>query len=187
MKRLLLVLLLLATVVRADSSGSVYHLDAALADQSGGLRRMDVHRGHPVLVTMFYGSCPMACPLLIDTLRAIERAASPADRSQLRFLLISIDPERDTVANLQALGESRKLDASRWALTRTDAASVRKIAAVLGIQYRKLPDGGYNHSSIVTLLNADGDIEYQSSVLGSADPELLAALKRITSTARASR
>jgi hypothetical protein len=55
------------------------------------------------------------------------------------MLLISIDPERDTVANLSALGTSRKLDKARWTLARTGAASVRKIAAVLGIQYRKLP------------------------------------------------
>lgn len=187
MKRLLLALLLLATVVRADTAGSIYQVEAALADQSGVLRRMDVYQGHPVLVTMFYGSCPMACPLLIDTLRATERAAPASERSQLRFLLISIDPERDTVANLKALGESRKLDPTRWTLARTDAASVRKIAAVLGIQYRKLPDGGYNHSSIVTLLDADGEIQYQSSVLGKADPELLAALQRTTRSARAQR
>lgn len=187
MKHLLFALLLLATIVRADSSGSIYQLDAALTDENGVSRRMDVHRGHPVLVTMFYGSCPMACPLLIDTLRAIERATPPRERPQLRFLLISIDPERDTVANLRALGESRKLDTSRWTLARTDAASVRKIAAVLGIQYRKLPDGGYNHSSIVTLLDTGGEIQYQSSVLGSADPELLAALKRISEAAAARR
>ncbi|WP_129645465.1 SCO family protein [Peristeroidobacter agariperforans] len=187
MKRLLFALLLLATVVRADTAGSIYQVAAALADQSGVLRRMDVYQGHPVLVTMFYGSCPMACPLLIDTLRATERAAPASERSQLRLLLISIDPERDTVANLKALGESRKLDPTRWTLARTDAASVRKIAAVLGIQYRKLPDGGYNHSSIVTLLDANGEIQYQSSVLGKADPELLTALDRITQPARAQR
>jgi protein SCO1/2 len=96
----------------------------------------------------------------------------------MRFLLISIDPDRDTVANLNALAASRKLDTSRWTLARTDATSVRKIAAVLGIQYRRLPDGGYNHSSIVTLLTPEGEIAYQSSVLGSTDPELLAALQR---------
>ena len=128
---------------------------------------------------MFYGSCPMACPLLIDTMRTVERTASPAQREQMRFLLISIDPDRDTVANLSALAASRKLDTNRWTLTRTDATSVRKIAAVLGIQYRRLPDGGYNHSSIVTVLTPDGEIAFQSSVLGSADPELIAALQRL--------
>lgn len=179
MKRLFLILLLLATAVRADAPESVYQLDVALTDQSGEQHHIDRHRGHPVLVTLFYGSCPMACPLLIDTMRAVERTVSPAQREQLRFLLISIDPDRDTVANLSALANSRKLDTRRWSLARTDTTSVRKIAAVLGIQYRRLPDGGYNHSSIVTLLTPDGEIALQSSVLGSADPELIAVLQRL--------
>jgi protein SCO1/2 len=72
------------------------------------------------------------------------------------------------------------LDNSRWTLARTDATSVRKIAAVLGIQYRKLPDGSFNHSSIVTLLTPEGEIALQSSALGKADPALLAALAKIT-------
>jgi protein SCO1/2 len=184
MKRLLLSLLLTICVAHADSPGSIYNLNVTLTDTTGAQHGLDVHRGHPVLVTMFYGSCPMACPLLIDTMRSIERTASPADREQLRMLLISIDPERDTVANLSALGSSRKLDKSRWTLARTDAASVRKIAAVLGIQYRKLPDGSYNHSSIVTLLTPEGEIAVQSSELGKADPELLAALVKITAAVR---
>jgi protein SCO1/2 len=183
MKRWLLCLLLTISVAHADSPGSIYNLNVTLTNASGAQHGLDVHRGHPVLVTMFYGSCPMACPLLIDTMRSVERAASPTDRERLRMLLISIDPERDTVTNLSALGTSRKLDASRWTLARTDAASVRKIAAVLGIQYRKLPDGSYNHSSIVTLLTADGEIAVQSSELGKADPELLAALAKITQPA----
>ena len=185
MKRLLFALLMVAAMVRADAPESIYHLDADLTNQAGVEHHLDVHRGHPVLVTMFYGRCPMACPLLIDTMRAIERAAAPAEREQLRFLLISIDPEHDTVANLQELGTSRKLDPARWTLARTDATSVRKIAAVLGIQYRQLPDGQFNHSSIVTLLTAEGEIEYQSSVLGRADPELLAALKRVAQPKKA--
>jgi protein SCO1/2 len=183
MKRLLLVMLLTICAAQADSPGSIYNLQVTLTNASGAQHGLDVHRGHPVLVTMFYGSCPMACPLLIDTMRSIERAASPADRERLRLLLISIDPERDTVASLNALATSRKLDSSRWTLARTDAASVRKIAAVLGIQYRKLPDGSYNHSSIVTLLTPDGEIAAHSAQLGKADPELLAALARITQKA----
>lgn len=179
MKRLLFILLLLATPVGADAPASIYQLDVTLTDQSGEQHHIDRHRGHPVLITMFYGSCPMACPLLIDTMRAVERTVPPAQRERMRFLLVSIDPERDTVPTLGALATSRKLDTNRWTLTRTDAASVRKTAAVLGIQYRRLPDGGYNHSSIVTLLTPDGEIAFQSPLLGSADPELIAALQRL--------
>ena len=179
MKRLLFILVLLAAVVRADAPASIYQLDMKLSNQSGEQHQLDRYRGHPVLISLFYGSCPMACPLLIDTMRTVERTVSPAQREQMRFLLISIDPDRDTAANLSALANSRKLDTRRWTLARTDATSVRKIAAVLGIQYRRLPDGGYNHASIVTLLTPDGEIAFQSSVLGSADPELIAALQRL--------
>lgn len=178
MKRLLWLLLMTVCVARADSPGSIYNLHATLTTADGTQQGLDMHRGHPVLVTMFYGSCPMACPLLIDTMRAVERAASPADRDRLRLLLISIDPERDTVEHLSTLTASRRLDPSRWTLARTDAASVRKIAAVLGVQYRKLPDGGYNHSSVITLLSPAGEMLAQSSRMGSADPELVAALAR---------
>ena len=34
---------------------------------------LDLYRGHPVMVTMFYATCPATCPLIIDTLRAVER------------------------------------------------------------------------------------------------------------------
>jgi len=180
MRRLIFALVLLATAAaRGDAPyppQSIYNLDVKLTSQSGQPHGLDVHRGHPVLITMFYGNCPMACPLLIDTLRAIERSVDPAQRAQLRVLMVSIDPEHDTVANLQALAKARRLDSSRWTLARTDEATVRKIAAVLNIQYRRLPDGGYNHSSVITLLSPDGEILVQSSVLGKADESLLAAL-----------
>lgn len=158
-------------------SQSIYNLAASLTDQAGERRSLDSYRGHPVLITMFYSSCPNACPLLIDTLRAVESVVPAPRRAQLRVLMISIDPEHDTVANLAALARTRHVDVSRWTLARTDAATVRKIAAVLNIQYRQLPDGDYNHSSIVTLLSEQGEIVLQSSVLGKVDGALLAAIE----------
>lgn len=159
------------------SRDSLYNLEARLVDQSGTARGLDMYRGRPVLITMFYGSCPMACPLLIDTLRAIERAAPPEQRAELRVLMITIDPERDTPAALQALAKQRRIDTTRWTLARTDEKSIRKIAAMLNIQYRALPDGGFNHSSVITLLNPGGDIVLQSSKLGTADEALLEAIR----------
>lgn len=137
---------------------SIYRLDAALTNQSGVAHGLNVYEGHPVLVTMFYGSCPAACPLLMDNLRAIERAAPGAERQRLRVLLISIDPEHDSAQSLQELAKARRIDLSRWTLARTDAATVRRIAAVLNVQYRELPDGSFNHSSVITRLSPQGEI-----------------------------
>ncbi len=181
MRALLLALLLTVAPIAGADAGypphSIYNLSAQLVDQSGAARTLDMYRGHPVLVTMFYGSCDMACPLLIDTLRSFERSLTPAERARIRVLLISIDPEHDTPTSLRALATARRIDLSRWTLVRADDATVRKVAAVLNIQYRRLPDGNYNHASVISLLTPQGDIAAQSTVLGKADPNLAASLR----------
>jgi protein SCO1 len=181
MKALLLALLLTAAPFASAATGdppqSIYNLEAKLVDQSGAVRGLDMHRGHPVLVTMFYGSCAVACPLLIDTLRSFERSLTPAERQGIRVVLISIDPEHDTTDSLRALATSRRIDLSRWTLVHTDEATVRKIAAVLNIQYRRLPDGNYNHASMISLLTPHGEIAAQSGALGKVDERLAASLR----------
>jgi cytochrome oxidase Cu insertion factor (SCO1/SenC/PrrC family) len=47
---------------RADS---IYELSAVLVDQGGTRVGLDLFRGHPVLISMFYASCGDACPLLV--------------------------------------------------------------------------------------------------------------------------
>jgi protein SCO1/2 len=161
-----------------DAPASLYHLDASLTNQDGVAHGLDVYRGHPVLITLFYGSCSMTCPLLIDTLQSVERSMPAQQRKNLRVLMITIDPQHDTPQALQKLAQERRIDTSRWALARTDEKTVRKIAALLDIQYRALPNGGYNHSSIVTLLSPDGEIVVRSGVLGKVDAGLIDSLQR---------
>ena len=76
------------------------------------------------------------------------------------------------------VAEERHLDLPRWTLDRTDAESVRKLAAVLGVQYRAIENGDFNHSTVISLLDRDGRIAARSSRTGEADPDLLAATKR---------
>jgi protein SCO1 len=156
---------------------SLYNLDADLTNQSGRSHHLDVYAGEPVLITLFYGSCPMACPLLIDSLQAVERATPGEQRKNLRVLMISIDPKNDTPEALLKLARDRHLDLGHWTLARTDERTVRKIAALLNIQYRALPNGGYNHSSMITLLTPTGEIAAQSSKIGTADPALVDAIR----------
>lgn len=178
MKRVLAIaLLFFVGGALADSSypsASIYRFDAKLTNQSGVQHGLDVHEGHPVLVTMFYSSCAHTCPLLIETVRAVEKAAP--DPKSLRVLMISIDPERDTVAALAKLAQERRIDTTRWTIARTDAQTVRKIAALLNVQYKQGPDGELNHSSVVTVLTPRGEIAQQSSLLGKADEGLVTAL-----------
>jgi protein SCO1 len=147
-------------------SDSVYELSASLVDQDGNTVGLDLFRGHPVLISMFYTSCRDACPLLIADLYRIERDLPPQTRADLRIVLVSFDPEHDTPEALRALAQAHDLDTSRWRLLRAPDDTVREIAAVLGIRYRRLPDGGFNHSSVITLLNPAGVILARVEGLG---------------------
>jgi protein SCO1/2 len=163
----------------ADLPGdSVYHLDVPLVDQDGvGFKFADGH-GKPRVVSMFYTSCRYVCPLIIDTLLKTERALPEAERGKLEVLLVSIDPDKDTPEALKRVADKRHLDTPRWRLARTDKAHVRRLAAVLGIQYKQLEDREFSHSSALVLLDAQGRISARSDRLGEADPEFVAAVGR---------
>lgn len=158
---------------------SVYQLQVPLIDQNATTFDFSSLRGQPRLVTMFYSSCPYMCPLIIDTMRMTERELDDKQHAKLSVLMVSFDAERDDPAALKAQTEKRKIDTRRWTLARTDAANVRKLAAILGIQYRRLDDGEFNHSSVLILLDAEGRIAARSDTMGKTDPDFIVAIKAI--------
>jgi protein SCO1/2 len=168
-----------ATKVAALPSDSIYQLPVVLTGQDGRSAGLDGRRGAPVLLSMFYTSCKFVCPMLIDTVRDVEAKLSADEREHLTVLLVSIDPAHDSVEVLRRTVDERHIDGARWTLARTDAASVRKLAAVLGIQYRALPDGEFNHTTAVILLDADGRIAARTTRLGSADPAFVKRVKSV--------
>jgi protein SCO1/2 len=156
---------------------SVYHLDAALTDQDGEALRFAAD-GRPRLVSLFYSSCRFVCPLIIDTLKKTERALPEAERARLDVLLVSIDPERDTPAALKRIAAQHGVDVPRWTLARAAKPDVRRLAAVLGVQYKALADGEFSHSSVLILLDERGRIAARSSKLGEVDADFVAAVQR---------
>ena len=175
-------LALFAGSVRAEQSplpsASVYQLDAAFSDQDGVTFQLAARRGRPQIVAMFYTSCRFVCPLIIDSAKGVEHALTEKERDALSVLLVSIDPARDDRAALKSVADKRRLDLRRWTLARTEAGNVRKLAALLGVRYRALADGEFNHTSALFLLDADGRKLASSSRLGSVpDPEFIAAVR----------
>lgn len=167
-----------SATVRPLPRDSIYHLPAVLIDQHGRSADWRAHRGRPQMVAMFYTSCRYICPLIVDSAKGIEHALTPVERARLGILLISMDPARDTPAALKSVFDKRKLDAARWSLASPQAGDVRAIAGALGIRYRALADGEFNHSSALVLLDAEGRIVARTERMGARpDPEFLAAVK----------
>lgn len=162
-------------------SDSVYQLAVRLTDQEGASRDWASYGGKPRVVPMFYTSCQFICPLIIDSDKAIERSLSQVQLQRLGFVLISIDPARDTPKALKGVLEARHLDPFRWSLLSPSDADVRTIAAVLNIRYRALADGDFNHTTALILLDARGRVLARTERVGpQLDPEFLDAVRHVT-------
>lgn len=176
--------LLLATAAPAAPAqpplprDSVYQLPMRLSDQHGASWDWRSKRGTPQVVAMFYTSCQYVCPLIVDSGKAVERALSPDERARLGILLISMDPARDDAQALMSVVRKRKLDDARWSLASPQPGEVRSAAGVLGVRYRELADGEFNHTSALVLLDRDGRVVTRTEQVGSqVDPEFLAAVR----------
>ena len=74
--------------------------DLVLHDQFGKPFRLSQERGHVLLLFFGYTHCPEACPLTLATWKRVEQILGPA-ASGVRFVYVTVDPERDTEAVLR--------------------------------------------------------------------------------------
>jgi protein SCO1/2 len=86
-----------------------------------------------------------------QTLDALPAAA----QRDVRVLLVSFDPARDTPTVLAGLGQQHHLD-DRWTLAVPSETDARTLAATIGVKYRKLDDGQMAHNIAITVLDGEG-------------------------------
>ena len=130
----------------------------ALLDQNGDTRRPIDFAGKPVALFFGFTYCPDICPTTLMTLTAIQDqlAAQGKATDHLQILFVTVDPERDTPAQLNAY--LSLFDASVTGLTgaRKDIESALRH---FGVYVEKTGDGDeylYDHSAAVYLYRQDG-------------------------------
>jgi cytochrome oxidase Cu insertion factor (SCO1/SenC/PrrC family) len=143
-----------------------------LVDQDGQVRRDTDFRGKLMLVYFGYTYCPDACPTELQTIsQAMDALGGKAD--QVVPLFISVDPARDTPAQLKSYAES--FTPRLVALTGT-AEQVAQAARGYKIYYQKVEqkNGEYlmDHSSFVFLMGRDG--RYLAHFTPNSSPDAIA-------------
>ena len=170
-----------ANAAQADLPGnSVYQLKIPLIDQDAHKTRWDDAPKGPRIVSMFYSNCEFVCPMLFEAIKIVETGLPLQSRQRLSVGLVSLDPQRDTPAVLKKTASQRSVDEARWRLYRADAADVRKLAATLGIQYRQLSGGEFNHSTVLILLDAQGRMIARTEKISAVDPVFMKAVLALT-------
>lgn len=154
---------------------SIYHLESNWQNQNDQNTPLHALKGHPLVLSMVYTSCQYVCPMIVSDMKKIEAKLTPEQLKRAKFVIVSIDPDRDTPAQLKSFAKKRALDESRWVLLTGKPDQVLELANMLGVKYKKEgPD--YSHSNIVHIVNAEGVVKYQQVGTNVAPDESLKVL-----------
>ena len=99
--------------------------DFRLVDHDGRPVTLASYRGHPVLLFFGFTHCPDVCPLTMSRLSRVVRDLG-GRAEEVRVLLVTVDPARDTPAAMKAYVE--RFGAFATGLTGDPAAVARAMA-----------------------------------------------------------
>ena len=133
----------------------------ALLDQNGETRFPSDFAGKPIALFFGFTYCPDICPTTLLMLTGIQDqlAAKGKAADHLQILFVTVDPERDTPAQLHAyLG---LFDTNVTGLTGT-RADIDSTLRHFGVYAKKIGDDDeylYDHSAAVYLYRQDGNFK----------------------------
>jgi protein SCO1/2 len=163
----------------AYASDSLYQLTSTWTTATGQNLQLGALRDKARVVVMYYSTCEYACPILISMVKNIEAGLTPESRDKVGFVGVTFDPERDTLPVLQAYREKMHLNPENWTLLRGQPDDILELAVLLGVKYRKNPQGDFSHSNLITVLNPAGEIVYRQVGLHQPIAETIAAIHQV--------
>ena len=159
-------------------AGGPFGAPFALTDHNGEAVSEAIFRGRPAAVMFGFTACPDVCPTTLAEMQAWSKALG-SDGKDLRFVFVSVDPDRDTPAVLKDYLSAFEVD-----ITGVTGAP-QAVADMLSSHYiyrEKVPlDGGdytMDHTASVFLLNARGELAGTISP-GEDRDNALAKLRRL--------
>jgi cytochrome oxidase Cu insertion factor (SCO1/SenC/PrrC family) len=118
------------------SEKSLYSLKSVWTSDVGRDVKLEVLRGRPQVIALFFTNCEHSCPLIVEEMKAIDNALPHEVRGNVDFLLVSIDPKRDTPEALGNFRAKHGLPTERWTLLRGSDEATRDLAAMVGFKYQ---------------------------------------------------
>ncbi len=124
-----------------------YFGDAALTDQNGIRHRFlsDLLSRHVVLIQVIFTHCKDACPLQTQRLQAVRRQLGERFGSDIIFLSLSVDPQRDKPAVLKAFAVKHQADIPGWYFLTAEETIMADILQRLG----QWTDDPANHQTLM--------------------------------------
>jgi protein SCO1/2 len=132
--------------------------DFTLTTQTGQPLRLSELAGKVWVADFFYTTCPGPCPLVTSHFGEVQKQLGPAP--DVRFVSISVDPEKDTTDALKAYAERFKAG-DNWLFCTGDKDAIYKLAHdgfKLPISEGTPESGPVTHSTRLILVDRSGTV-----------------------------
>lgn len=157
--------------------------DFRLINQMGDTVSLSDYDGKIIIADFFFTHCPTICPALTTNMRTVMQAITNAQRvgdktnQHIRYMSFSVDPERDSVAQLKKWADRFQINPEQWDLLTGNKKVIYDLAIndlKLGLVDGKGVDTSFIHTDHFVLIDGKRNIRGYYHGLDSAD------LKRIS-------
>ena len=162
------------------SEESIFNLTSKWNTEEGKTIQLEDLKGKTLVMVMIYTTCKAACPRLVADMRNIETQIPKENLKDLRFVLISIDPETDTPERLKTFAKENLMDGEQWTFLQGTKSSVREFANVLAVKYKQISPMDFSHSNIISVFNSGGELIHQQEGLGVDNKETIKTIIDLT-------
>lgn len=160
---------------------SIYHLPSTWNTQNNQQIELKDLKGNILVMVMIYTSCEFACPRLVADMKNIESQIKKNIKDQVKLILVTIDPKRDTPQRLKAFAIENEMDGDQWLFLQGTEESVREFANVLAVKYKQISPMDFSHSNIISVFDQLGTLQYQQEGLGVDNKYTIAKIAELAS------
>ena len=146
-----------------NSHGAGYFPNLPVIDQDGNRHAFydDLIKGKIVVVNFIYTHCPDLCPLTTARMSQLQESLGDKLGKDVFFYSITVDPERDTPAELKKFADAFGAKKG-WRFLTGDPETIKKINHSLGDRSRNLTE----HRNEIVIGNESTGVWARNSLLG---------------------
>lgn len=154
------------------AQGSLFDLGSKWTTETNQTITLKEFKGSLFIISMFYATCQSICPRLVADMEQLSKKIAEKTGKEPRMVLVSFDSEKDNPAVLNAYKKKMNLK-ENWTLLSGKEEDIRMLSAVLGINYKKISNGEFNHSAVYSLVSKEGIVVSRIEGIGSNTEALI--------------
>ena len=135
--------------------------DFALTTQFGERLSLTDLRGKVLAVTFIYATCKDTCPVLTAKMATLQRRLGADFGPRVRFVSVTVEPEVDTPAVLEAYAERFGANPAGWSFLTGTGAEVSDVVRRYGAFAKRVKPGEVDHLFLTSLVDRRGMLRVQ--------------------------